>query len=635
VGFRGFAQRHSYRGPRESVPAPPSLRAGAYSRYSFFRMKVDIIDGPSVGKALIAGAYSLMEKSSELNKINVFPVPDGDTGTNMASTVEVVLSTIPEPVPGEVGKVLDIAAHSMLGSSRGNSGAILAQFMLGLASELRDEAAVTVERFSHAAMTAAQKAKHALREPKEGTILTVLEDWARALHTRAQKTQDFLRAFLHAGKIARASCDKTIDILPEMKKAHVVDAGAKGFVHILEGIEKFLRTGSIPKPRASAAHVAAQSALHVEGPVGELRFCTEAMIAMPSIRLDALREAVAAYGDSVVVAGDESICRIHVHTARPGELFDYLDTIGSVSAHKVDDMLLQERIAARVERKCAIVVDTACDMPEAERLSYGIERVPLILFTNGKARCDGEGFDLERLHERMAHDPSLTISTSQPAEAAFERAFSIALSTADEVVYLGFSAALSGTFEAGRRASERFGSLVRCVDGREITSGYGLLARKAAELAESGANAATIAEAIEVWRKRLLLYVSVPNLTSLIRTGRLSGVKGLVLTKLGIRPIISPSEEGKAVSGGMYLGERHGVRKLAAIIKKKLPAGARASVLISHVNARAEAEKLRDAIGQYLAPAESIEIVPMGPLLASLAWLGAVGIAVLSEEENR
>lgn len=598
-------------------------------------MKVDSIDGPSVGKALIAGAHSLMEKSSELNKINVFPVPDGDTGTNMASTVEVVISTIPEPPPREVGRVLDIAAHSMLGSSRGNSGAILAQFMLGLASELRDEAVVTVERFAHAAETAAQKAKHALREPKDGTILTVLEDWARALHSRAQKTQDFLRAFLHAGKIARASCDNTINVLPEMKKAHVVDAGAKGFVHILEGIETFLRTGSIPQTHAVGAPVAAQSALHLDGPVGELRFCTEAMIASPTIRLDALREAVAAYGDSIVVAGDESICRIHVHTARPGELFDYLDTLGAVSAHKVDDMLLQERIAARAARKCAIVADTACDMPEEDRLKYGIERVPLILFTNGKARSDGEGFDLVRLHERMANDPSLTISTSQPAEAAFERAFSIALSTADEVLYLGFSLALSGTFEAGRRASERFGNLVRCVDGREITSGYGLLARKAAELAETGASAATIAGAIENWRKKLLLYVSVPNLTSLIRTGRLSGVKGLVLTKLGIRPIISPSDEGKAVSGGMYVGERHGVRKLFAIIKKKLPPGARASVLISHVNALHEAEKLRDSLGHYLRLAEPVEIVQMGPLLASLAWLGAVGVAVLPEEESR
>lgn len=598
-------------------------------------MKVAIVDGPSVGRALIAGAHSLMERSSELNKINVFPVPDGDTGTNMASTVEVVLTTLPEPAPREVGRVLDIAAHSMLSSSRGNSGAILAQFMLGLASELRDDAVVTVERFARASVVAAQKAKHALREPKEGTILTVLEDWAHALHARAQKTQDFLRAFLHAGKIARASCDTTKNILPEMKRAHVVDAGAKGFVHILEGIETFLRTGSIPRTHPSGVPVATQSALHIEGPVGDLRFCTEALIAAPSISLDTLREAVAAYGDSVVVAGDESICRIHVHTSRPGELFDYLDTLGAVSAHKVDDMLLQERIAARSERRCAIVVDSACDLPEADRLKYGVERVPLILFTNKKARCDGEGFDLKRLHWRMANDPDLTISTSQPAEAAFERAFSIALSTADEVVYLGFSAALSGTFEAGRRAAERFGSLVRCVDGREVTAGYGLLARKAAELAETGADAATIAGAIENWRKKLLLYVSVPNLTSLIRTGRLSGVKGLVLTKLGIRPVISPNEEGKAVSGGMYIGERHGVRKLVAILKKKLPPGARASVLISHVDALQEAEKLRGAIAQYLVPAGTIDIIQMGPLLASLAWLGAVGIAVLPEEEGR
>jgi len=594
-------------------------------------MKVDVIDGSSMGKALIAGAHFLMEKSSELNRINVFPVPDGDTGTNMASTMEVVISSLPEPIPGEIGKVLDIAAYSMLGSSRGNSGAILAQFMLGLAADLKDEVEVSAVRFSRAVVTAAQKAKHALRDPKEGTILTVLDDWAHAFSQKAQKTQSFLRAFFHARNAARVSCEKTVAILPVLKKAHVVDAGARGFVHIIEGIEQFLRTGSFSRERGGGIALASSTELHIEELPGEFRYCTEALIAKPTISLDALRESASGYGDSIVVAGDDSLCRVHIHTAKPGAFFDYLDTIGDVSGHKVDDMLLQERIASLPKRKCAIVVDTACDLPEQDQLRFGIVRVPLVLFTNGKARCDGEGFDLARLHDRMANDPRLTISTSQPSDAAFERAFSIALSSAEQVLYLGFASVLSGTFEAGRRAARRFGSLVRCVDGREITAGYGLLARKAAQLADMGADAETIASAVEVWRKKLLLYVAVPNLTSLIRTGRLSSVKGLVLTKLGIRPIIAPSDEGRAVSGGMYFGEKNGTRKLFSIIKKKLPLGAHASVLISHVNAEREAVWLKTQIDEYLAVHGEIDIVPMGPLLASLAWLGAVGIAVLPE----
>jgi hypothetical protein len=595
-------------------------------------MREDVIDGPSMGKALMAGARSLLDKAAQLNRINVFPVPDGDTGTNMACTMEVVITNIPEPLPSEVGKVLDIAARSMLGSSRGNSGAILAQFMLGLAAELRGETAVTAMRFSRAAVSAAQKAKHALREPKEGTILTVLEDWARAFHQKAQDTQNFLTSFLHAGNVARASCARTIAILPEMRKAHVVDAGAKGFVHIIEGIEQFLRTGKFSRELGAGTAVASSAALHLGGPVGQFRYCTEALLAKPTIGLDALRDAAGEFGDSIVVAGDASLCRIHIHTSRPGEFFDYLDTLGEASGHKVDDMLLQERIVARAMRRCAIVADSACDLPEGELLKYGIVRVPLILFTNGRARSDGAGFDLARLHARMANDPALTISTSQPTHAAFERSFSIALSTAEQVLYIGFASVLSGTFEAGRRAAERFGNLVRCVDGREITAGYGLLVRKAAELAERGADAETIVEAIEIWRKKLLLYVAVPNLTSLIRTGRLSGVKGLVLTKLGIRPIIAPSDEGRAVSGGMYVGEKNGVRKLLSNIKKKVRRGVRASILISHVNAPGEAARLREAVLGYLRPVSRVDIVQMGPLLASLAWLGAVGIAVLPEE---
>jgi len=612
-------------------------------------MKIAYIDGPRLRAAILAGSESIIINAEGLNAINVFPVPDGDTGTNMASTMRSIAAALSHAFHRDAGSMLKQVARSALEGARGNSGAILAQFLQSLAHELGSEARIGAKKFAQGAVAAAERTRNALVSPREGTILTVLHDWAHALREATTHSDDILQIFLSSLDAAKESLERTRNTLPEMRRAGVVDAGAKGFVHLLDGMAELLKSGKrlgilgnsrtklggtvapmFTPPDAAAPFVDRVDESDPEGP----RYCTEAMLSASSLSLDSIREALTHLGNSIVVAGDEERARIHVHSDAPSKVFDLLDSAGTVEQHKVDDMELQRKLAslARLEgkkRRCVLVTDTGCDLPDDDMLGHGIIKVPALITIDGKMRPDGPAMSLEGIHSRMAKDPEFSMSTSQPSDASFVRAFSLALSQADEALYIGLSSALSGTFHAGKRAAESFGGKIRCFDSRTVTAGQGILAAYAARLAESGASAAEILSALEKKREAMELFVAVKDLRSLIRSGRIHGVKSLVLRKFGLKPLLGTDATGKATSRGLFLGEKRTVSALLGRIRARISAGEACDVHIVHVDARQEAEKLAELCRSLAEPRSEIVVSDMGPLLSSIAWLGAIGVAVI------
>jgi uncharacterized protein len=215
-------------------------------------MKIAYLDGRRLRRGLLAGAATVRESASYLDSINVFPVPDGDTGTNMAATLSTVARGLRGSAPRAAGRTMRAAADAALEGARGNSGAILAQFIHGLAEELGHEVRLGVLAFSKAVQIAAQKTRAAVSRPREGTILTVIHDWAGSLREHAEGQPDFFHVWKLALEAARRSLERTRELLPEARKAGVVDAGASGFVRYLEGMDAFLEGGNL---RASIARL--------------------------------------------------------------------------------------------------------------------------------------------------------------------------------------------------------------------------------------------------------------------------------------------------------------------------------------------------------------------------------------------
>lgn len=611
-------------------------------------MKIRYLDGTRLRRAILAGTATLIANTENLNAINVFPVPDGDTGTNMAHTVKTIARRLAsmKPVRKEkAGAVLEQTAVSALQGARGNSGAILAQFFCGLADELKADARVNARRFAEAVRNAVQKTKTTLSTPKEGTILTVLSDWALALQEKASATEDIVHVFMAGYEKAKESLARTKTMLPEMKKAGVVDAGAKGFVHLLEGIADYIRSGSIrhfarkqaetqmsaPSDSSIEFHDALEHGFEPMLETGR-RYCTEALLSSSSNSLDAIRLSLNGLGDSIVVAGNGRMAKIHIHTDTPSSAFDALDALGTIETHKVDEMMLQQSLAVRAQAKgkaniCAIVVDTGCDLPPEFMLEHGIIKVPARIDINGLVRPDGPALDAGRVVSLMRHEPGFSMSTSLPDESSYTRAFSLALAHAGEVLYIGLSSALSGTFEAGVRAAKKLSPSIVCLDSRSVTSGTGALVARAVQLAEAGMRAEKIKKELVPLSSQIAFFVAVRDLSSLIRSGRLHGLKSVILRKFGLRPILSTNSEGKAETAGVFFGRADTARVIFKKLASRLPKGENCAIFISHVSAEYEARELQTLCARHFGPQTEIHIAEMGPLLSSIAWLGALSAA--------
>ncbi|MBN2874238.1 MAG: DegV family EDD domain-containing protein [Spirochaetales bacterium] len=603
-------------------------------------MQISYLDGSRLGRGLVAGARRLIESAGFLDRINVFPVADGDTGANMAATVVSMSGALSLAAVPSIGAVARQAADAALEGSRGNSGAILAEFFQGLAEDLAAEARVGTRRFAEAVVHAAAAARVALSFPKEGTIITVLHDWAASVHRIAQSSDDFIVLFRESLKAARASLERTTNLLPELKKAGVVDAGAMGFVRLVEGICQYMQHGHLRDSIPGTAGAFDVPEPEWEEPVSSggqaptYRYCVEAQIAGTELNPPALREALAALGDSVVVAGSRTRIKAHVHSDHPAKVFGAMAAFGTVERQKADDMRLQLLRAAAGHRRCAVVVDSACDVPDADCLRLGVETVPVQVIVHGESLMDGIGLSSDDFVEYLAGKPEAYPTTSQPGAASFARKYDLALGYADDAVYIGISERLSGTLEAGRRAAaaSRNAARLHVVDTRQISVAAGLVARKAAEVAAMGAGVDEVMAAAEAARRSVKLLVVTKSLDGLLRSGRLKGLKGLAARALGINPILTIKADGAAGTDGVYFGKGNGFKAVLKRVASYLAPGAALEAIIGHVDAPKEAQALADELSNRYTVASPIGITTISPALAAHAGLGTVVLGFLTPE---
>ena len=378
--------------------------------------------------------------------------------------------------------------------------------------------------------------------------------------------------------------------------------------------------------------------------------------------LEALRAGLAELGDSLVVAGSSTLARVHLHTDRPQAAFRLLAEAGSgasaAEGQKVDDMELQRRLSAAPRRPAAVLTDTACDLPDALGLELLADRAAVLVEIGGKAYLDRDGLSSGEFFGMLRADPAAPLRSSQPSQAAFSRKLDLLLERADEVVYVGLSAALSGTLDGGRRAASEASRAgrVRVVDTRSISVGAALVVRGAAEAAARGASPAQVEALALDLASRSRLFVAVPDLSGLIRSGRLSGMKGLAARSMGLRPLITIDAEGKAASGGLYAGKGKGRKALLGALEKALRrslaeragsadreggASPRAAAsrgapslpplefAIGHADAPEEAAALARELSSRYELAREILVTPVSPALAAHAGLGALALAFL------
>jgi len=289
---------------------------------------------------MLATATAWLEKHAvAINALNVFPVPDGDTGTNMFLTMQAALQEIGNASQSSLASVAQAAAYGALMGARGNSGVILSQLLRGIANSLDKKQTFGPLEFARAMVEASTMAYKGIIRPVEGTMLTVSKDAANAAMASAQEGEDLLAVLEKTVEAAKESVARTPTLLDVLREAGVVDAGGQGLFIILDAILRCLKGESI-EMKEPTEMVSAELPEETEMEWG---YCTEFILQGKNLSLAEVRERIASFGDSALAVGDERVIKVHVHTFDPGQVLSYASSLGVLTNIKIDNMQEQHR----------------------------------------------------------------------------------------------------------------------------------------------------------------------------------------------------------------------------------------------------------------------------------------------------
>ena len=501
--------------------------------------QLTLIDGNNWYYGFLSGAKKIIENQKHINKINVFPVPDGDTGTNLASTLRSIIdNTIPHD---SCDRTAESMADAALVGARGNSGIIFAQFLYGISNGMKNKEKIDVSTFAEIMLDSVKYAYDAIANPIEGTMITVIKAWAEFLNSIKDSAEDFIKFLIAGLEKAKEALIKTTGQLKVLAKMNVVDAGAQGFVMFLEGMLEFLISGI----KADMATFSVEEDEAIEDlPHDEItfRYCTEAFFSGEKLDKHSIRDQIMNDGDSIAVAGSPRKVRIHIHTDHPEKVFEKIARQGVIISQKVDDMVMQNEVVHNRKHPVALMTDSTCDLPEAIMDEHQIHFVSLNLFLGANQYLDKVTMSSEQFYDLMDMSPDFP-TTSQPSINDITNKYNFLSTHYDSVIAIHASSGLSGTFSnsftAGDKISKQSGKKISVIDSQCLSGTLGLMVYRAALALDEGITHDELVVKLEEWKQKTLIFVNPHTMKNFVRGGRVSKAKGFIAKVLNVKPVIS------------------------------------------------------------------------------------------------
>jgi len=591
------------------------------------------MDGRDLYYTFIAGAKNVIEHQVELNKINVFPVNDGDTGTNLAATIRSVIESLH---PHRSYKITaDRIAEATLMNARGNSGIIFAQFFYGLSTETGNHKTINPVQFAESIQRSVRYIYEAVAHPVEGTMLTVIKEWAEFIYTSRNKYADFNNLLMNSYEILKRSLLETRTRLEILTKNNVVDAGAKGFVLFIEGIIEFIKTRNIKE--LMVARNETTSFPKIEEVLAEkidFRYCTEAIIKNCIIDSKSLIQTLEAYGDSIVVAGSDKVKRFHLHTNNPAVLFKNLRHAGTITFQKADDMIRQSQAVYNRKWKIALVTDSTCDLDQELIDNYQINMLPININFGENHYLDKVTIQPEQFYVLLDESPHYPKS-SLINEKTFTNLYSHLASHYDSIIAIHVSDKLSGTFFNSQKAAQtimrEFNKPITVLNSKNLSGSLGLIVLRVAQAIEEGYSHDKVVALAEKWIRNVRIFVSVRTLKYMVRGGRVSAAKGLIAKILNINPIVSIDETGKAFVFDKAFNQKANMEKVMVHISKINLDKKIWNYIVLHANNNDAAIWYSEKM-ERLTLKKPVSVVNISPVIGANAGIGAASVALLYDD---
>lgn len=590
------------------------------------------LEGQRVLQSFFNGANELIEKKDELNKINVFPVADGDTGSNLASLMQTILDSV-APNTTSVEVVLNNVADAALLGARGNSGIIFAQYLNGIA-HFFDQTEKTARGFVQALNQAVSEAYQALLEPKEGTILTVIRIWAKEVQQTFTVEESLEKALLSAREKALEALKQTEFQMDVLRKNRLVDSGAKGFYIFIDGFTATFanQLKTISEVTEEARETVFETENITEKPT--YRYCTELLLKEVTVEKSQLKSSLENMGDSLILAGSQRLLKIHIHTNQPQEVVEKIRGYGQLAQQKVDDMLLQFEVTKQRKYPIALITDSVADIPAEFLLEEQVHVLPMNILIDDASYLDKLTIDSTLLKTKEA--TSQKMSTAQPTVRSVDALLSFLENKYEAILVITVAAQLSGTYQLikQRTAAKNFSpEKFQIIDSQLNSAAQGLLVKAAVEQIKAGNPLADIVTEIQAIQQRSFIYVAVADLGPMLRSGRIPKGVGKIAQLLHVYPIVSLNAEGEGKLSGVAFSQRQSEAKILKKIKRLVTQNKIERLAITHADNQAEAEKVQRKLQQNQ---ESLVdyVVASSAAIAISAGIGSVAIAGIMKEEK-
>jgi DegV family protein with EDD domain len=505
--------------------------------------------------------------------------------------------------------------------------------MYGLSNETGNHRTITINQFAESIKNSVPYVYEAVANPVEGTMLTVIKDWADFIYEN-RLTHDFNQLLIKSKAVLEKSLYETKAKLAALAKANVVDAGAKGFVLFIEGIIEFIINSDLRHLLKSKTEIVLFAGIddHTSEEITH-RYCTEAIIKNINIDSHKLNEVLKTFGDSLVVAGSDKTKRIHIHTDNPADLFYNLKDYGTITFQKADDMVRQSEAVYNRKWKIALVTDSTCDLSSELIDHYQVNMLPININFGNNHYLDKVTIHPEQFYKLLDSSKEFP-KTAQVNEKSFVNLYSHLASHYDSVIAIHLTDKFSGTFFSSQKAaqaiSKEFNKPISVINSKNLSGALGLMVLRVAQAIEAGHSHDEIVEMTEKWIADTKIYVSVKTLKYMVRGGRLSHFKGFVARLLNVNPIVSMDENGKALAFGKTYSQKSNMEKVMEHIKSISSNRPIWNYIVLHANNDEGAQWYADKM-RLLTGKEPTSVVNISPVIGANAGVGAASVAFMFE----
>jgi len=592
-------------------------------------MSIKSINGESIYNFFISGAQKLIYSEKALNSINVFPVADGDTGTNLALTMKMIVENSKKD--RNIHKTLVSISNVAIENAYGNSGMIFAQYLNGFAVGSRMKEQINLSEFADIAKIASDYAYESVASPKEGTILSVMRDWAVHLKEKAQLI-DFESVIDNSVNHARDLVEQTKRKLKVLMDNNVVDAGAKGFLIFLEGILEYVKKGKVSDTyQVDNVDFRQHRNIFKDTQVTKNRYCSQFYLSTEKT-IGGIKEQLSDMGDSLVVTGRENRVQVHIHTDRPDQVMQVLVDGNTVLSQKIEDMKIASDIIHRPKSKIGLITDSIADISQDLIDEHQISVIPVNLICDSVAYLDKLTMKPDVFYEKL-DTYEMNPTSAQPSYNTIERTLLRLSDQYESLIGVFVSKKMSGTFSNAKKAANRLaaqGKKISVVDSKVNSVAQGLLVLEAARLIESGYAHEAIIEKLEQTIAEARIMVSLEDLSQMIRGGRIPRLTGMILSRIKLQPVISIDANGNGIVLKKTLKQKRAIESILAIVKNDMKeAGIKdyAVVYSDKIEDTYEFQKrLEEVIGKPPA-----YIAPISPVVGLNAGKGAFAVGYIKE----